>query len=291
MIRFADKSSESEVRAMWKICFGDPDAYIDLYFREKYRPENTLVYIDEKKRTVASLQMLPFESTFHDSEIPLVYFSGLCTLPEARNRGIMGALINESFKEMQIRKIPLAVLVPQDNTVMRYYEKFGFVQTFDAGQPQPSLKKLLEKNAGNLQSAYREFDAMYRHRDMTVQKTFDDFRAIVEEAELFDFPEKKSLTGMARIIDAEALLSTFAKSNLRHNFSIAVNDDLISENKASFFIENGNVRKLEYGIGCDFKVEINDLAQLLFGYHISEKEERYQALFPEKNPQIHFMLE
>lgn len=291
MIRFADKSSEAEIREMWKICFGDSDAYMDIYFREKYRPENTLIYIDENKKTAASLQMLPFNFLFHNSEIPVAYYSGLCTLPEARKQGFMGALIIESFREMRIRKIPLAILVPQDNSVMRYYEKFGFARTFDAGQPQLSLRNLLEKHNGNLDSAYQEFDAIYRHKDMTVQKTFEDFRAIVEEAELEGFPSKESLTGMARILDAEALFTVFAKTYPKKSFSIDIHDDLILENNVSFFIEKGDVRKSKNNVNCDFSVEINELAQLLLGYHISEKEEKHQAIFPEKNPQIHFMLE
>ena len=40
MIQIADDTTKQEVRAMWKICFGDSDAYMDIYFNHKYRNEN-----------------------------------------------------------------------------------------------------------------------------------------------------------------------------------------------------------------------------------------------------------
>ena len=64
MIHFADDSTKQAVRDMWKICFGDPDAYMNIYFNHKYRNENTLIYIQDQK-PVASLQMLFFNFTFY----------------------------------------------------------------------------------------------------------------------------------------------------------------------------------------------------------------------------------
>ena len=36
MIRYADLNTRASVRQMWKTVFGDDDAYMDIYFREKY---------------------------------------------------------------------------------------------------------------------------------------------------------------------------------------------------------------------------------------------------------------
>ena len=63
MIRFADKTTRPQVQEMWKTVFGDPDDYMDVYFRHKYRDENSLVYIEEGK-VVSSLQMLPYQFSF-----------------------------------------------------------------------------------------------------------------------------------------------------------------------------------------------------------------------------------
>ncbi|HBK95633.1 MAG TPA: GNAT family N-acetyltransferase, partial [Porphyromonadaceae bacterium] len=34
---------------MWKTVFGDSDEYMEIYFREKYRNENTLIYFESGK--------------------------------------------------------------------------------------------------------------------------------------------------------------------------------------------------------------------------------------------------
>ena len=81
---------------MWKRCFGDPDDYMELYFRYKYRPEDTLLYI-EGSEAVASLQMLTYQFTFHGVEIPVIYLSGVCTLPAYRGRGYARALLFEAL--------------------------------------------------------------------------------------------------------------------------------------------------------------------------------------------------
>lgn len=80
MIKYADNSLAPQVRNMWKTVFDDPDAYMDVYFRDKYRNENTLVYIENDK-AVASLQMLPHTFTFAEKKFPQRIFRELARCP------------------------------------------------------------------------------------------------------------------------------------------------------------------------------------------------------------------
>src|SRR5690554_4470565 len=98
MIQFADETIRPQIREIWKTVFGDPDNYMDVYFRHKYRDENTLVYVVEGK-AVASLQMLPYLFTFCGTEIPILYIAGVSTLPEYRRRGYINQLLVRSFEE------------------------------------------------------------------------------------------------------------------------------------------------------------------------------------------------
>lgn len=264
---------------MWKTCFGDSDRYMELYFHYKFRPENTLLFMDGSK-AVASLQMLDYRFTFHGEEIPVIYLSGVCTLPDYRKRGCTRALLVEAFHEARRREVPLMILVPQEHWLVELYGKYGFASTFDEGsRTLPSLRKLMNRHEWDVGMAYTEFDGRYRKQDMTVQKTFEDFRAIVEEAALFDFPDKRSLPGMARVIDAEHLLSLFF---LRQKFNISVRDELLECNNLEM--------RADDGMG-GLNVDIRDLAQLLLGYRVSAMGEPFATLFPEKIPQMHFMLE
>lgn len=289
MIRLADNTTQALVRDMWKICFGDSDSYMDIYFREKYQNENTLIYFESDK-AVSSLQMLPFLFTFHHAEIPIAYYSGLSTLPEARKKGYMAALIRKSFDELFEKEIPLGVLVPQNEGLFKFYEPFGFSQTFHAGIALPDLQKIVTES-GNLEEAYERFDSFFRHRDMCVQKTFTDFSAIEQEAALFHYPKKRSLIGMSRVINAERLLKIFARQYPEKLFSISIQDDFIEENNAVFRIEDGDVERMKEVAPLHFDIDINRLVQLLLGYEIDRHGMSFRAVFPQKEPLIGFMLE
>ncbi|MDO5522905.1 MAG: GNAT family N-acetyltransferase [Bacteroidia bacterium] len=291
MIKYAGDTTKQQVYDMWKTVFGDSDDYMEIYFREKYRNENTLIYFEGEK-AVASLQMLPYQFTFCGTEIPVLYHSGVCTLPQARKKGYMDKLLLASFEHAQKNNVPLMLLVPQESWLLKFYDKYGFAQTFDAGTEElPPLKKLIEDHPGDLHAAWREFNTWFRQKDMTVQKSFDDFRAIVEEAALFGFPSKKSLIGMARVIDAEKLLSLFANRYKQKSFSVSVHDELLSANNSAFVISEGESIKKNTQGSSSFKLNIRPLAQALLGYHTSQENEPIRSIFPEKTPQMHFMLE
>ena len=288
MIKFADDSTKQQVWDMWKTVFGDADSYMELYFRTKYRSENTLLYFEGDK-AVASLQMLQFNFTFCGTEIPIYYLSGVSTLPEARKKGYMHELLLESYKVSKERGIPLMLLVPAEEWLLDFYDKYGFAQTFDPGKESLiDIKDLIDRHTNDLNAAYKEFDAIFRSQDVTVQKTFDDFVAIVDEAALWNYPEKKSLIGMARIIDAQILLSIFAKNYPKTNIQISVSDQLIPENNRTYTIENGVVANKPSNPPHSIKVDIKKLAQLLLGYDIDES---VSHIFPIKSAQMHFMME
>lgn len=298
MIQLADDSTKLAVREMWKICFNDSDAFMDIYFNSKYRNKNTLVYIDDNK-PVASLQVLIYNFTFHGVEIPIAYLSGLCTLPEYRKMGYMGKLITKSYDISLEREIPLMLLVPQDDYVINYYEKFGFIQTFDEDtEILPELQELIVSSSGDILKAYKTFDSLFRKNEMTVQKSFDDFETILDDAKLFNYPPKNRLKGMARIIDVKKLVSIYARRYPNNRFILKVNDSLIPENNRLFSISQGKAEIMspesifESTFESDIlNIDINELAQMLLGYHTSEKTKPFSDLFPETKPAMHFMLE
>ncbi len=285
MIRLADDTSKQDVWNMWKTVFGDPDNYMDIYFRTKYKNENTLIYFEEEK-PVASLQMLEFDFSFYGVEIPIYYLSGVCTLPEARRKGYMDKLLIRSFEIARDRNIPLMILVPQEEWLISFYDKYGFAQTFDEGvSPLISLKELSQKYGDELELAYKDFDAQFRDKDMTVQKSFDDFLAIMEESSLWDYPEKKNLIGMSRIIDADALLSIYAEQNKVNSFRVDISDEIIIQNNTTFGVNISDESPNSY------ELNIRALAQLLLGYKMREDKDEINKYFSKKHPQINFMLE
>ncbi|MDD4246936.1 MAG: GNAT family N-acetyltransferase [Dysgonamonadaceae bacterium] len=290
MIDYATPETAPQILEMWKICFGDSKPYIDIYFREKYKNENTLIYFEGKK-ALASLQLLFYNFTFCGTEIPVAYISGACTLPKARKKGYMAELLKKTFHEITKRKIPLSILVPQEHWLLLFYDKYGYAQTFDEGQKLPNLKELIDRYPDDLYGAYEEFDSLFRDREMVVQKTFDDFRVVVEESAGYDYPVKKSLTGMTRVIDARTMLELFAKRYPEKSFSIEVTDSILSQNNLFLMVQNGVISETKAKLPLHLTLTIYDLAQALLGYRTSKKEKLFKGVFPEHRAQMHFMLE
>ncbi len=290
MIEYITPQTRPQILEMWRVCFGDSQPYFDIYFREKYSDDNTLAYFEGDK-IVASLQLLHYNFTFCGAEIPIAYISGACTLPQARKKGYMEALLKRAFHELEKRNIPLSLLVPEEDWLLGFYDKYGYAQTFDEGADLPSLEELMKRHSDNLFAAYQEFDSLFRNQDMTVQKTFEDFRVVVEEATGYDFQSKKSLAGMARVIDARLLLGLFAKKHPDKCFSIEITDVILSQNNLFFAVHNAQLIDTDAKLATHLSLSIYDLAQALLGYQTSEKQPLLKDIFPEHQPQIHFMME
>ena len=52
-----------QVKSLWKLCFDDSEAFIELYFRLRYNNEVNLA-IQSGEEVIAALQMLPYPMTF-----------------------------------------------------------------------------------------------------------------------------------------------------------------------------------------------------------------------------------
>lgn len=282
MIQFANKNTASEVRSLWKTCFEDDDRFMDIFFSRQYRDENTLIYWVDNV-AVAALQMIPYSIRFYGEVIPFYYLAGLCTLPEYRNKGYMGKLIRESFSIMKERNIPLSILVPAEEWLFGYYEKYGFETTFEEGSKDIAFDKFLERHKGDLAEMYKAFDKEYQQKDFCVLKSEYDLETILKEYVLDNCPPKYNLDGMARVINPLAALSLYAKKNSDKCFTIKVEDQVYRISKGNAELSSLN--------DFDIEVNINMLTRLLFGFHTSELSPEYSSLFEEYQPILNLMLE
>ncbi len=288
MIQFADENTKPLVQSMWKTVFGDKDEYIDLIFTQKYQDENTLIYFDEGK-AAASLQMFPYTIRFYGRPVTFYYLAGLCTLPEYRNKGYMGQLIAESFKVMQTRNIPLTILVPAEDWLFGYYEKYGYVKTFDQGEQAIKLDTILKKYTENSDLAFELFDRDYQQDDFIVLKNKDDLKTILEEYVQDGMPPKYNLGGMTRIINVLPLLNIYAATNPTADLTIRVRDEQLQTNQV-YKVQNG-ISELTETENTNLDLDQKLLTRLLFGYKINELSEEYSLFFKEHHPVINLMLE
>lgn len=124
-------SRERMMREIWSEVFCDTDDYISLLFDNYYCPESTRIALDGKK-VIASMFLLGYEFKGESIEMQGMYLSGLATRPDYRRRGIMSEMINSVIEEAKIdKKVNLLFLIPADDKLREYYEKFGFKNSAD----------------------------------------------------------------------------------------------------------------------------------------------------------------
>ena len=289
MIQLADKHHITELKSIWKICFGDSDKYIDLIFSKKFKPENTLVYLSQNK-VVACLQMQEYNIRIYDSIVPFYYQVGLCTLPEYRGKGYMGELIEKSFEILKQRNIPLSILVPAEDSLINYYNRFGFEETFDKGNKQIKLDQILN-NSNNLDDAFDLFSRTYQEDDFCVLKNREDFEAIVEDYIEDGRPPKYNLRAMTKIINKKGILSLYAQKNKNFRFAMQIKE-ISDKLDVIYLIENGIVSVINKDDTKEevMLVEERLFTRILFGYKMI-KSSNYAKLFEKHKPIINLMLE
>lgn len=152
MISFGEDKYKPALKAMWKLCFpADTDIFIDFYFGEVYKNNETLIYF-ENGQPAAAFQMLPY-SLQNGGEISQAgYISGAMTHPDFRRKGFMKALMFASFDLMWERGFDYTFLIPQEAYLFDFYAKFGY----KAVLPPESFTCRCESTGGNVPcSAYR----------------------------------------------------------------------------------------------------------------------------------------
>ncbi|GHT01654.1 hypothetical protein FACS189421_14300 [Bacteroidia bacterium] len=159
MIQFGEDKYKAALKTLWKCCFPeDDDEYIAFYFDEIYKNDESLIYLEDEK-PVAFLQMIPWRKGG--------YLSGVMTHPEYQNSGISSRLILKSFDEMREKGYDYTFLIPQENRLTKFYEKFGYVSAYPEYQTVLrnffNWKAILFVDEDELESAFHKSMIKFLH--------------------------------------------------------------------------------------------------------------------------------
>lgn len=124
MITYASKEMIPELKTLWKLCFHDEDAYIDLYYSNRFKEQETLVYQTENK-IAAMLTLMPATVTHHNQESLVRYVYAVATHPDHRRLGYAAALIKYANEEKELGYLG-TFLVPASLSLFSYYEALGY---------------------------------------------------------------------------------------------------------------------------------------------------------------------
>ena len=176
-----------ETRHLWERSFADPRAFIDLYFREKYRKERNETIVRDG-RVVSALQKLPYPLTYGGRMLPASYISGACTDEDYRKRGLMGELLAQTHRAMQEENAVLSFLIPATPELATYYAKFGYTPCFRFGWETVTAKASADASlvSGPVEQPQSEEYLIYlrqkmQERPLCVQHPLSDLRAVVDD--------------------------------------------------------------------------------------------------------------
>ena len=121
-IRFANQKDEERIKHIWRYCFTDTESFISLFFKNKYKAQNTLAAY-EQGVIVSNLQMLPYKIKLHSNILDTSYIVGAATLPEARGNNCMKHLLESALSVMREKGHLITILLPFN---YGFYKKYGW---------------------------------------------------------------------------------------------------------------------------------------------------------------------
>ena len=131
-------------RELWKLAFGDPESYIDNFYRTYYRPERVVVL--EEDGAVRSMTAW-FDTAFAvpgRGEYRAAYLYAVATHPDCRGRGLAGKLLAGADEYFRSLHIPAVTTVPAEPSLHNFFGANGFREcfTFRQAAPVPGEKLL-----------------------------------------------------------------------------------------------------------------------------------------------------
>lgn len=178
---------KEHVKALWKLCFDDDEAFIEMYFRLRYNNDVNMA-ITSGEEVIAALQMLPYPMTFCGETIRTSYISGACTHPDYRGSGVMRQLLSQAFAQMVRNDVFISTLIPGEPWLFDYYARMGYAPVFHYSKEllhhskaPPLTNLVVEATTAFDETVYAYLNEQMAKRSCCIQHTATDFKVILED--------------------------------------------------------------------------------------------------------------
>lgn len=197
-----------QTRELWRTCFSDSEAFMDLYFSRKYTAESN-VFITRGDQVVAALQAFVYPMNFYGTVVRAGYLSGVAVHPDHRGKGLASRLIDEANHRLHRAGAVMSWVIPAEEGLYDFYERHGGYQTAayrmdvrpdDETEP-PAADCIVEEpddEAGEIYVCYRD---IRRRTDLALCHSRESFYTALADwrlgGHLFCTVRRRSrLTGM-----------------------------------------------------------------------------------------------
>lgn len=111
----------TDLRTLWKRCFDEDDAFLDLFFATAYDPARSLC-LHRAGRLAAALYWL--DAAFQGRKLAYVYAVG--TDPAFRGQGLCRELMEKTHKALSGQGYAGSILVPGAEPLRQMYQAMGY---------------------------------------------------------------------------------------------------------------------------------------------------------------------
>ena len=137
-IRYAIEKDLENIKDIWDYCFGDDEGFVNYYFDNKYKPENTIL-IEENDELMSSLQLNQYKINLNNKIYDTSYVVGVSTYPNARGKGYMKDMMDFALNELYKKDQLVSLLMPID---YRLYKKYGYEHCYDQIEYKLNIEEL-----------------------------------------------------------------------------------------------------------------------------------------------------
>lgn len=137
-IRYAIEKDLENIKDIWNYCFGDEEGFVNYYFDNKYKPENTIL-IEENDELISSLQLNQYKINLNNKIYDTSYVVGVSTYPNARGKGYMKDMMDFALNELYKKDQLVSLLMPID---YKLYKKYGYEHCYDQIEYKLNIEEL-----------------------------------------------------------------------------------------------------------------------------------------------------
>lgn len=187
-IRFSKFSDISQLKHIWKVCFGDSDAYIETFFQRLYMPDQTVVACCKDKvfGVVYMLKALLGSTRFQ-------YGYAIGVLPEYRGNSVCKKML-QFIKMQAATKNFVFGLHPANKKLASFYQRIGL-------NPMYQLKQVDDSNFCGSKTTFALADIGSKTYYNLRERAFPQIVSWDEQMLHYIISDVKNAGGFAKMIE------------------------------------------------------------------------------------------
>lgn len=126
IVSLATREQYSDLKLIWKTCFGDSDEYIGFFFEKKINSCHPIVAMYDNK-VIGGMYLMPVKAFEYDKIKNGLYGYAIGVLPEYRKNGVYKHIHSKIDKYINDKNM-FYILSPANEKLCEYYKTLGFIE-------------------------------------------------------------------------------------------------------------------------------------------------------------------